>query len=299
MSRTHRQILQVLSHELPKRAPEPSILDVGCGDGTLISRVAEQFSCHAAGFDSDQYGLQHEATVGKQAGTSVDIRATLPDGSWPFDNDSMDVVLSNQVLEHVVDIEQFCAEARRVSRPRALGVHVFPTRHVLMEWHMTVPIAHRFRDHDSRAKVIELFSRAGLGNYGYQAVPLGVGVEQFSAEHADYLRTYTTYRTWRELADTFHRYGFRVTYRYTSMLLRTAMGGKNKPLPPLLESLVFPLTRAAASITLLTEFTQDYRYDWKENRHNGNRLAEVGETHGHPIPVGGSSGDLQQVRSRG
>jgi SAM-dependent methyltransferase len=265
VSRNHQQILNILALELPKRPAEPTILDVGCGDGRLISKVRDQFSCRAAGFDSSEYGLQHEATVGRLAGSSVDIRVTLPDGSWPFENDSMDVVISNQVLEHVVDLEQFCAEARRVSRPGALGVHVFPTRHVLMEWHMTVPIAHRFRDHDSRAKVIELLSRAGLGNYRKQAVPLGVDVGQFAAEHADYLRTYTTYRTWRELADTLHRYGFRVTYRYTSMLLRTALGGSSKPLPPLFESLLFPLTRMITSITLVTEFVQNYRYDWKEN----------------------------------
>jgi hypothetical protein len=108
-------------------------------------------------------------------------------------------------------------------------------------------------------------SRAGVGNYRKQAVPLGVDVGQFAAAHADYLRTYTTYRTWRELADTFHRYGFRVTYRYTSMLLRTAIGGSSKPLPPLVESLLFPLTRTVTSITVITELVQDYRYDWKEN----------------------------------
>lgn len=264
MSRNHQQILNVLALELPKRRGEPTILDVGCGDAKLISKVNDQFFCRAAGFDSPEYGLQPEANVGRLANTSIDIRTTLPDGSWPFDSDSTDVVISNQVLEHVVDLEQFCAEAKRVSRPGALGVHVFPTRHVLMEWHMNVPIAHRFRDHDSRAKVIELLSRAGLGVYRKQGFPLGVGVEQFSAEHADYLRTYTTYRTWRELADTFHRYGFRVTYRYTSMLLRTAMGGSSKPLPPLLESLLFPLTRMVTSITVVTEYAQDYRYDWKE-----------------------------------
>jgi SAM-dependent methyltransferase len=265
MSRTHQHILQILALELPKRKPEPTILDVGCGDGGLLTKVTDQFSCDAAGFDSSEYGLVHEASVGRQADTSVDVRVTLPDGGWPFDKDSMDVVISNQVLEHVVDLEQFCAEARRVSRPGALGVHVFPTRHVLMEWHMMVPFAHRFRDHDARAKVIDLWSRAGVGVYRSQAVPLGIGVEQFAEEHADYLRTYTTYRTWRELADTFHRYGFRVTHRYTSMLLRTAIGGSGKPLPPLVESLLFPLTRMVSSITLVTEFTQDYRYNWKES----------------------------------
>jgi ubiquinone/menaquinone biosynthesis C-methylase UbiE len=265
VSRTHQHILHILGHELPNRKPDPTILDVGCGDGVLISKVSDQFECCSTGFDSSEYGLVHEASVGKQADTSVDIRVTRPDGGWPFDDESTDVVISNQVLEHVVDLEQFCAEAARVSRPGALGVHVFPTRHVVMEWHMFVPIAHRIRDHDSRAKVIELSSRAGLGVYRRQAVPLGVGVEQFAEEHADYLRTYTTYRTWRELADTFHRYGFRVTHRYTSMLLRTALGGSPKPLPPLAESLLFPLTRMVSSITLVTEFTQDYRYDWKEN----------------------------------
>jgi SAM-dependent methyltransferase len=261
--------MDILAHELPKRGPEPAILDVGCGDGALISRISDQFPCWAAGFDSSEYGLVHEASVGRLADTAVDIRVTRPDGGWPFDDDSADVVVSNQVLEHVVDVEQFCAEAQRVSRPGALGVHVFPTRHVMMEWHMMVPIAHRFRDHDSRAKVIELSTRAGLGVYRRQAAPLGVGVERFAAAHADYLRTYTTYRTWRELADTFHRYGFRVTYRYTSMLLRSALGGSSKPLPPLVETLLFPLSRMVSSVTLVTEFVQDYRYDWKETSVSG------------------------------
>ena len=264
MSRTQKQILEVLSRELPKLNPHPAIVDAGCGDGALVAKINDRFHARVSGFDSSEYGLIEDSVVGVFAGDkSADIRLTLPDGKWPFEDSTVDVVVSNQVLEHVADLDQFCSEAKRVSRPGALGVHVFPTRHVLFEWHVKLPIVHRLRDHDLRSKVIEVFSQRGLGGYRKTALPLGVEARNFAESHADYLRTHTTYRTWREIADTFHSYGFRVSYRYTSMLLRSAFGGASKPLPPLVESALFPFTRLVTSVTVVTELNQEYRTDWK------------------------------------
>jgi SAM-dependent methyltransferase len=54
----------------------------------------------------------------------VDTR--YPDADWqnlPFPNASFDVVLSDQVLEHIADPFRCAAEARRVLRPGGLQIH--------------------------------------------------------------------------------------------------------------------------------------------------------------------------------
>ena len=140
----------------------------------------------------------------------------------------------------------------------------FPTRHVIPELHMGLPMVHRVRDHDLRVWLISLLSRIGLGVFRTESVPISVPLDEFAVAHADYCRTFTTYRTWAELVKVFHGSGFRISYRYTSMLLQDALLGRSRRLHPALEAALFPVTRALSSVTLVTSTAQEYRFDWKD-----------------------------------
>lgn len=251
-----------------RRLEAPAILDAGCGDGRLLGLLAQRFPGKLCGFDSASYGLQPDHAVGSLAGPGADIRFTEPDGTWPFEDEQFDVVVSNQVCEHVVDLENFCAENARVLKPGGFAVHAFPLKHMWIEPHMHLPLVHRVRDHNLRQWLIARFSQLGLGIYRKQAVPAGVSLEQFATEHADYARTFTTYRTWREVCAEFHSHGFRVSYRYTSLLPQRGLArlaGRERagwPLPPLVEAAAFPALRAFVSCTLHVEKAQDYTFTW-------------------------------------
>ena len=206
------------------------------------------------------------ASVGREdrllAGSTAEIRATNPDGSWPFGDAEFDIVVSNQVGEHVVDLETFCAENARVLRPGGFGVHAFPLKHILLEPHMRMPLVHRVRDHELRSWLIGHFSR--FGSYRTYARE-GVGAHEFALSLADYCRTFTTYRTWRQVCDEFHRHGFRVSYRHSSTLAQRGLWrlvGKERAgtvPPPAVEALLFPFVRSFVSCTLVVQKAQDFR----------------------------------------
>jgi SAM-dependent methyltransferase len=266
----HRHVVGIIEREMTKRGlDKPTILDAGCGDGGLLAHIAATVRSELSGFDSADYGLQASVKIGSQAVDKAEIRTTNPDGSWPFDNDQFDIVVSNQVLEHVVNLDTFCIENARVLKAGGFGLHVFPLRHILLEPHMRLPLVHRVRDHDVRAWLIARLSKLGLGIYRSQALGAGVSLGTFARAHADYARTFTTYRTWRQVCDEFHRRGFRVSYRYTSVLAQrgaSRLVGKEMPgrlYPTPLEAAVFPLVRAVISCTLLVEKNQEYQYTWK------------------------------------
>ena len=266
----HRHITSVIRRECDERGiDKPAILDAGCGDGRLLALIGDTLPSVRSGFDSADYGLQTSDVVGSLAGDDAEIRTTNPDGSWPFADGEFDVVVSNQVCEHVADLETFCAENARVLKPGGFGVHAFPLRHMLVEPHMLLPLVHRVRDHTLRAWLIAGFSRLGLGIYRTQARPAGVSLEEFATVHADYSRTFTTYRTWRQVCDVFHRHGLRVSYRHTSTLAQrglSRMAGRERPgrlLPPLVEAGLFPLVRLGVSCTLVVEKAQDYTFTWR------------------------------------
>ena len=259
----HRHIAGVIRREAAARGLDrPTILDAGCGDGALLALIVATLPSVCSGFDSAEYGLQSGERIGSLAGAAADIRATNSDGSWPFDDEEFDIVVSNQVGEHVVDFTTFCAENARVLRPGGFGVHAFPLKHILLEPHMRMPLVHRVRDHELRSRLIAHFSR--FGSYRTYA-PDGVGVQEFAWSLADYCRTFTTYRTWRQVCDEFHRHGFRVSYRHSSTLAQRGLWrlvGKERPgtvPPPLVEALLFPVVRSFVSCTLLVQKAQDFR----------------------------------------
>jgi SAM-dependent methyltransferase len=247
---------------------KPAILDAGCGDGGLLALVADTIPSTCSGFDSADYGLRLSESIGSLARDFCEIRPTNPDGSWPFDDEEFDVVMSNQVLEHVDDLRKFCAENARVLKPGGFAVHVFPLRHIVIEPHMRLPMIHRVRDHDLRTWLIARFSRIGLGIYRGQAPAAGVKLDDFARAHADYARTFTTYRTWRHVCDEYHRHGFRVSYRHTSSLVQRGLWRllgreqKGRLLPPPLEAALFPMIRSCFSCTLVVQKDQEYRFMW-------------------------------------
>jgi len=56
------------------------------------------------------------------AALGLDVLAGDLEGSLPFADDSIDLVVSNQVIEHLADTDSFVAEIRRVLRPGGMAV---------------------------------------------------------------------------------------------------------------------------------------------------------------------------------
>ncbi len=91
----------------------PTLLDVGCWDGRLSER------CGAALGAGRMLGIEvyeEPAVEAESRGLEV-ARVDLETGRFPWEDGSVDVVVCNQVLEHLKDIWLPMTEIHRVLRP--------------------------------------------------------------------------------------------------------------------------------------------------------------------------------------
>lgn len=132
-----------IRHVAPPHAAK--ILDYGCGSGDEVSCLIR------AGYDA--YGVDILEYWGKDKhlhgqalddeGTVVAHRLHVIDAATsllPFVDSSFDLVVSEQVMEHVFDLETTFREQARVLTPGGMGIHRMPSPTSLMEVHTGVPI---------------------------------------------------------------------------------------------------------------------------------------------------------------
>ncbi len=117
--------LEMVRREVPLE--EKRILDVGCGVGAFVRRLRE-FSSNVYGIDIDEERVRRGAAQVPNLALSV--------GEYlPFADDTFDVVLLHEVLEHVTDDLATLQEVRRVMRPDGRAVVFCPNRLFPFETH--------------------------------------------------------------------------------------------------------------------------------------------------------------------
>jgi SAM-dependent methyltransferase len=91
------------------------VLDVGCGNGYVLSRYARNGAL-VAGVDITHMARELTVRRFEFEGLPCDVRETDGD-SLPFDDDSFDIVCSMGVLHHIEDPAPMVREIFRVLRP--------------------------------------------------------------------------------------------------------------------------------------------------------------------------------------
>ncbi len=110
-----RATMQTIARLVPHGA---RVLDLGCGDGALLHLVQTERGCTGYGVEID------DANVLACARRGVDvIQLNLDEGLSMFGNDSFDVVLQIDTLQHLRNAEVMLRETARVGK---LGIVAFP-----------------------------------------------------------------------------------------------------------------------------------------------------------------------------
>lgn len=165
-------------------APPHTILDLGCGKGALVESLKSQgydaYGCDVA--DSDASDYEADLAIRSYLRTIE----TLP-YKLPFDDNQFDYVISDVVLEHVVDYESTFREIRRVMKPEGVSLHVFPGRYMPIEPHVFVPLATILR---SKAWLY-LWAILGIRNQ----FQIGKSAKEVAALNYKYLNAHTNYPT--------------------------------------------------------------------------------------------------------
>lgn len=112
---TDRVTLQTIAALVPQGA---RVLDLGCGDGALLDLLQRERGCTGYGVEiADENVL---ACV--KRGVSV-IQLNLDQGLSMFEDDSFDIVLQIDTLQHLRNAEVMLRETARVGRT---GIVAFP-----------------------------------------------------------------------------------------------------------------------------------------------------------------------------
>jgi len=108
-------IMQSITRLVP---PGSRVLDLGCGDGALLAHLQATRGCSGYGVEIDDTKLL--ACV--QRGVNV-LQFNLDEGLAMFGDNSFDVVLQIDTLQHLRNAEVMLRETARVGR---LGIVAFP-----------------------------------------------------------------------------------------------------------------------------------------------------------------------------
>ncbi len=196
----HQQFLGVLSEAGFVITPPAKIMDLGCGAGNLVMELIKDkydaYGCGLAFKDGPNVDL---------LSSNQNIRIVDPvNYRLPFEDNMFDVVISDQVFEHVQKYESAIQEMHRVLKPNGVCVHFFPPRYKPIEPHVQVPFA----------TIIQ--------SYWWLRLWAGIGVRTASQHdinaHAvakrnyDYLTTKTNYLTKKIIHKEFSRFFNKVEF---------------------------------------------------------------------------------------
>jgi SAM-dependent methyltransferase len=127
----------------------------------------------------------------------------ISDGRLPFPDGWFDLVVNNQVMEHVEDLDAALAEIHRVLKPGGVALSLFPSCDVFREGHIGIPFAHWFSK-GSRLRFYYTWALRGLGLGTWkQEAPT---CRQWAMDKLAWIDAYTHYRPRSEIFRAFDRY---------------------------------------------------------------------------------------------
>jgi ubiquinone/menaquinone biosynthesis C-methylase UbiE len=114
-SHTWRTIANSAAYLEPRLEAGLSLLDVGCGPGTITVEFADRLAPgRVVGLDASAEVI--ERASGEFSRDSLEF-VTGDAYALPFDDDTFDIVHAHQTLQHVADPVAVLREMRRVARP--------------------------------------------------------------------------------------------------------------------------------------------------------------------------------------
>jgi SAM-dependent methyltransferase len=185
---------------------EVRALDYGCGAGEVI-RLLRDRGIHAFGCDSFYAGGDHYPSLHREL-TEGGIISRIKGDRLPYDDAQFDLIVNNQVMEHVQDLDRVLAEIARVHKPGGLILSVFPDKQVWREGHCGVPFLHWFAK-GSRPRVYYAAAWRLLG-FGYYKGKKGR--MQWSEEFCRWLDEWTHYRARRDIELSYDKHYSDIQY---------------------------------------------------------------------------------------
>ncbi len=248
LSITHLHLYAIINtiikhHFTPQNINKIRILDVGCGNGILLSTLVKELPLKNPSISFEFYGLDVNDSHIQERGyftktiyllQSVDshvewqnnLKLISSNEPWPFENDFFDIIFSNQVMEHVFNQELVLKEIRRTMKDNGFSFHLYPLRHYIYEGHLLIPFVHKFKSWTTTYYWIKWSIYFGFGTYRkHKKAGLTNSVHEFAEKHSDYITFEVNYQTTRQISATAKKCrlknSFDFTYLYYKQKLRS------------------------------------------------------------------------------
>ena len=138
-------------------------LDFGCGNGALVA-AARRRGFDTWGAETYYDGIRsQDAVLARSWECDENIIREIKDGRIGFPDNFFDVVVHNQVFEHVSDLRLAVLEIKRVLKPHGQMIGIFPTLGVIREPHVGLPFVHWFAPGPARLFWARVMRRMGFG----------------------------------------------------------------------------------------------------------------------------------------
>jgi SAM-dependent methyltransferase len=177
------------------------ILDYGCGAGQVVVEGRDS-GLDIYGTDV-YYGGSTTRAEAEATGLFGDRLRDMTDGRIPFPDAFFNLVTSNQVMEHVDDLDRTLSEIARVLVPGGTALSLFPSADVWREGHIGIPFAHWFSK-GSHARFLYTWAlrKAGLGTWKEQAP----NARQWAVDKLGWIDQWTRYRCRHEIFAAYNNY---------------------------------------------------------------------------------------------
>lgn len=107
----HQDLINPIIFDFIKSWKDLSILDVGCGNGYLINKLAP-LAKRVVGIDASKNLLKF--AMSQVSSKNVSFQLADITKKQPFDDSSFDVIIANMVVQYLPSLENFVQECRRV-----------------------------------------------------------------------------------------------------------------------------------------------------------------------------------------
>jgi 2-polyprenyl-3-methyl-5-hydroxy-6-metoxy-1,4-benzoquinol methylase len=176
------------------------VLDFGCGKGEILQLLLDN-GINAYGVDIYHQGPSEEV-LSSELYKQGKIKIIEINKKLPFEDKSFDLIISNQVFEHVSNIDFVSDELSRLLKDRGKMYHHFPSKEVWREGHIGILFSHWF---SSEGKLRYLYTFL-MRLVGFGRNKKGKTISEWTKHNINYLDKFCYYRKNSELNNILRDY---------------------------------------------------------------------------------------------
>jgi SAM-dependent methyltransferase len=202
--------LEACRERLGLEPGQTRVLDWGCGRGEAVLWLRDR-GYDACGIDIEGPYVERGRELLRQRGQDETVlRVIEPAARAPFADGEFHYVFSNQVLEHVPELQPLLAEIARVTAPDGATFHSFPAHLHPIEDHLGMPFVHYLPKNWSRYAWVRLCVLLGRGPRWNHLE--GLGRVARSRAYYEYSVSSTYYRTPERVQQAFAASGLQAQF---------------------------------------------------------------------------------------